>query len=212
MAQVPDSNEPAVAEFCQTIKAGQQPVYVPVKTAADAKPSDCYFNVDAKIKAAGGSIEYGWALWHYPGKFIEAEHHAVWVSPEGDRVDVSPHTTGEQILFLPDPEMDYKEAFIPNRRKALCDDEQLIAFLRLAEQHDQLKIKNATPEGGYRETGEMMGIEMDMARLQMSLGLLPSEAEIEQSMQRVQVRELNPKERAERRRKQRKKEERRKRR
>ena len=43
-------------------------------------------------------------IWRWPGRYFEAEHHAVWRTPQGALVDVTPQTGNPpRILFLPDP-------------------------------------------------------------------------------------------------------------
>ncbi|WP_164609188.1 hypothetical protein [Pseudotabrizicola algicola] len=49
----------------------------------------CYQNVWRFIDELGGDIQYGWQFTQLPGKFIEAMHHAVWISPGGALVDVT---------------------------------------------------------------------------------------------------------------------------
>lgn len=92
-----------VIRFCSSISP-EQPVYVPVKPAPGAKPSFCFDNVAMQIKQRGGSVVYGWAIWHWPGMYFEAEHHGVCRNRAGKLLDVSPAVDGgDAILFLPDP-------------------------------------------------------------------------------------------------------------
>jgi hypothetical protein len=53
---------------------------------------------------------------------IEGEFHAVWVSPDGGFLDVTPKADGErQILFIPDPDRVYQRRHVENVRLALID-------------------------------------------------------------------------------------------
>ena len=57
----------------------------------------------AQAAAEGGEAAYGWAIWRWPGRWFEAEHHAVWQTPAGDLVDVTPQAGDPpHTLFLPD--------------------------------------------------------------------------------------------------------------
>jgi hypothetical protein len=136
----------AVTAFCRSIRQDQEAEYVPVHTLPNAELRDCYGNVAKKVETSGGRLLYGWVIWLEPGKFLEAEHHAVWVAPDGHKECVSCHTHTDQILFVSDPEIVFNNDFIPNRRMALTDDARLLKWLELAEDHDRLKSKYAVKE------------------------------------------------------------------
>lgn len=101
-----------VLRFCRGISP-EAPFYVPVKPVSKGKMSRCFDNVARQIKRRRGSIAYGWAIWHWPGRYFEAEHHAIWRSPAGFQVDVSPQLDGrKRVLFLPDPEAVYEPSAV----------------------------------------------------------------------------------------------------
>ena len=99
----PAEIDAATLAFCATISP-EAPLYVPVRPAPAGKPAYCFDNSVTQAQAAGGEAAYGWAIWRWPGRWFEAEHHAVWRTPSGELIDVTPQT-GEppRILFLPDP-------------------------------------------------------------------------------------------------------------
>lgn len=104
---LPRSLSPELLEFCQTIGPAD-PTFVPSRPSTDARLSYCFDNVERCVEAQGGSTEYGWAIWHSPGLYFEAEHHGVWRTPDGAMVDVSPQLNNyDQILFLPDASSPY---------------------------------------------------------------------------------------------------------
>ncbi|MCR4376526.1 MAG: SEC-C metal-binding domain-containing protein [Rhodospirillales bacterium] len=90
----------------------------------------------AKVAQDGGKELNGWQLWTWPKVFIEAEHHCVWKSPEGNLIDVTPKENGEKrIAFLPDPAVMYdheNHRRIDNIRKALSIDPDIDEYLNLA--------------------------------------------------------------------------------
>ncbi|WP_371767512.1 hypothetical protein [Massilia sp.] len=67
----------------------------------------CYTNVQDWVSRNGGSSVYGWLLSVWPGQFVEATHHAVWRTPDGDLEDITAHAypamTGEFSTFIIDP-------------------------------------------------------------------------------------------------------------
>lgn len=99
----PEEIDAATRAFCATI-ARAEPVYVPVHPEPWTKFIHCFENSETQAARQGGAAAYGWAIWRWPGRYFEAEHHAVWRRPDGGLVDVTPQT-GEppRILFLPDP-------------------------------------------------------------------------------------------------------------
>jgi len=78
-------------------------VTVPVRPEPDAVFDECFVAVAQKIRRDGGGAVYGWAIWADP-LVVEAECHAVWQSPIGDLVDVTPKRNGAAaISFVHDP-------------------------------------------------------------------------------------------------------------
>lgn len=99
----PETIDAATRAFCATISA-IEPRYVPVEPQPDAKVAYCFDNSAAQAERHGGEAVYGWAIWRWPGRWFEAEHHAVWRRPDGSLLDVTPQAGDPpRTLFLPDP-------------------------------------------------------------------------------------------------------------
>lgn len=130
---VPRTMTPALLAFCRTISP-ERPTFVRSRPSADAEASACFDNVARKVGRAGGSIAYGWAVWHVPGLYFEAEHHGVWRNRRGELVDVSPQLGGvAKLLFLPDPAAVYDRArFRPNVIEVAGDDPLAMEFVDLS--------------------------------------------------------------------------------
>ncbi|MEZ0243481.1 MAG: hypothetical protein ACAH11_08915 [Sphingomonas sp.] len=111
----PSQIDEATLAFCATISP-ETPLYVPVQPAPHGKVAYCFDNSVAQAAAQGGEAAYGWAIWHWPGRWFEAEHHAVWRRPDGSLLDVTPQLGDpERILFLPDRQAVYDPTtFRPN--------------------------------------------------------------------------------------------------
>lgn len=111
----PEQIDSATRAFCATISP-EPPLYVRVEPAPGAKPAYCFDNSVAQAQRHGGEAVYGWAIWRWPGRWFEAEHHAVWRSPVGDLLDITPQAGDPpRVLFLPDPSAPYDPAtFRPN--------------------------------------------------------------------------------------------------
>lgn len=99
---VPRALTSALREFCASISPSE-PVFVTSIQVPRAATSFCFENVARRVREKGGSITYGWAIWHMLGLYFEAEHHAVWRNKLGIYIDVSPQMGGrKRLLFLPD--------------------------------------------------------------------------------------------------------------
>jgi hypothetical protein len=172
MATTPQAITQTVLTFCGQISQ-HSPLFVPVEPTPDANYGDCYNNVRRKVQRDGGAAMHGWCIWEEPRFFIEAEHHAVWESPQGQKVDVTPHDMGEKrILFLPDPEMVWNQTPILNRRYALKSDPKMREFLALADELDALRLSNVQPDGRYFvPLRDMMRIEARQLVLQLEMGM-----------------------------------------
>lgn len=96
---------------CRSICDGS-PTFIDCMPAPHSRPSFCFSNVAEQVKAHGGSITYGWVIWRIAGLYIEAEHHGVWCTDEGQLVDISPQFgSPPRILFLADA----SAVFDPNK-------------------------------------------------------------------------------------------------
>jgi hypothetical protein len=116
----PAEIDAATRAFCAAISP-HAPLYVPVAPAAHSKVAYCFDNSVAQAGAQGGEAAYGWAIWRWPGRWFEAEHHAVWRRPDGSLLDVTRQLGDpERILFLPDPEKIYDPAAY--RRNVMAPD------------------------------------------------------------------------------------------
>jgi hypothetical protein len=122
---------PEINELCKSISE-YEPVFVPVIADPKSLINECFYNVDAYIAEHGGLKVLGRSIWQRANVLIEAEAHAIWQSPDGDMVDVTPHNNGVTIiLFLVDPKITYEGNLIPNIRKALTSSPLVAEFIAL---------------------------------------------------------------------------------
>ena len=136
----------ATRAFCATISPCA-PLYVPVSPAPNTRVAYCFDNSVAQAALHGGEAAYGWAIWHWPGRWFEAEHHAVWRQPSGDLLDVTPQAGDpRRILFLPDPQAVYDPGTF--RRNVMAPDGH-----PLAAEYIALVAKRGDITGRYWEPG-----------------------------------------------------------
>lgn len=60
-----------------------------VPRIGDAPAGGCYGNVYMVVQQRGGAAQDGWVLCWWKGHLVEALHHAVWKTPNGDLLDVT---------------------------------------------------------------------------------------------------------------------------
>lgn len=173
--RVPDKVTSPVKRLRNRIAPNEQLQYVKVLIESDAEINECFSNLERKIKRVGGGIQCGWAIWYLPGILMEAEFHAVWVSPQGELIDVSPHQIQcKEILFLPDSATVYSGRQIDNIRIPLNKDPRVKEYIGL---HEELfKILN---EGELADKHGPVSIPRDkidpvserLAELSIELGI-----------------------------------------
>lgn len=132
----------AIGETVRKLQAklglDKEPAFVPVRDTGGSFLNDSRSNVARKVASAGGASVDGWIIWETPGKLIEGEFSAVWMSPEGELVDITPHADGETlILFIPDPRPIEAEVTVKNVRITLSDDPAVHELIRAAKEVEQ---------------------------------------------------------------------------
>lgn len=131
---VPDIETDIVAAFCSKVFLDQKPVIIPVATEPYCRKNECFDNVEEKVKRDGGSLEHGWQVWMWPELFIEAEFHAVWKSPDGGYLDITPKDRKRPtILFIPDNRIRYEGLPVDNKRKSISTNQLVDLYLAIAE-------------------------------------------------------------------------------
>ncbi len=116
------------------VAPGETPLYVSVLPEPGALPNECFQNTEVKAQRDAGSVVYGWQLWEWPRVLIEAEFHAVWRSPDGRLIDITPRPNGEErILFVTDQQRAYQGISVDNVRIALRDDLLVHHLILLSE-------------------------------------------------------------------------------
>src|SRR3989304_9121292 len=140
--RVPDKLTSPVNRLCNRLTPNNKPFYVPVRPEPNSQVDECFVNVDDKVKKDGGRVQYGLVIWYTPGVLMEAEFHAIWVSPHGEHVDVSRHVIDiDTILFLPDPTRTYTGRQVDNVRIPVSKDPRVKEFIHLHESLFKVKYK-----------------------------------------------------------------------
>jgi len=138
-----------VSKLCRELDDSQKPGYVRVQPDPDSQVQECFTNVRDKVERDGGRICFGWAIWEWPRVMIEAEFHAIWISPEDEQIDITPKPEGiRRILFLPDSARayDYNRGHyrIDNIRRPLTDDPLVLELIAVREQLFAIEQEHST--------------------------------------------------------------------
>ena len=131
----PKKIDASVKEFSKLIVPESTPEYVRVCSESWCKPNECYNNVLEKVQKSGGKRQLGWRIQVVPDplpKFmIEAVHHAIWITEEGEKIDITPQpNSGGKIVFLPDNSTELGEYRIGEKYHALFDWPEVIEYVR----------------------------------------------------------------------------------
>lgn len=137
---LPNLTDIKFIRLLKKINSRHNPIFIPVVTEPYAVVSECFPNVERKIKRDGGNIIYGWQVWS-TNLICEAEFHAVWKSDSGELVDITPkYPPVDTILFVQDDSIVYKGAQIDNIRINNTDNSLVNDFIDI--QKALFKIRN----------------------------------------------------------------------
>ena len=146
---IPSKDDPRAIELCGQICPGVAPFFVPVQKWSQSVMLQCFPNVERKIRVSGGSIVYGWAIHQIPKIHIEAQFHAIWLSPEGRFVDITEEEFGmSRILFLRDDTRTYTGSKVPHFRFALGDKKLAERYWALCDESQAILLQLL--EAGFR--------------------------------------------------------------
>ncbi|WP_271587414.1 hypothetical protein [Bradyrhizobium sp. CCBAU 53415] len=104
----PDAIDAAVTAFGRELGAAD-PQYVDVRPFPGAELGMCQRNVLDHMRLHRGQLVHAWAIWANR-LFLMGEFHAIWRSPGGELVDVTPTAEGEARVLCAIAE-DYGENF-----------------------------------------------------------------------------------------------------
>ena len=139
----------------------------------------CFRNVKAQARRAGGQMEMGWMFWEYIDLCIKSEAHAIWITPQGKRRDMTPQDIypDRRILFTPDPQVAVKRGYTAVVKTILPLDPLLASVERFDTAFHNLLSKCFTSFGSYidlppaelRSIIEETGVPEDIAEYMMEL-------------------------------------------
>lgn len=156
MPRTPRRVNRAVRHLLKRMSLDTTPEWIEIKPRADAVIEDCTENVARAIAEHGGTARLGWMIWENDF-MVEAIFHAVWESPDGRTVDVTPQGIPEsRVMFVPDLSIRYEGRQIPNVRLNISGmmavdhliriNELKFAIQNAGDRSDQHRIMITPPE------------------------------------------------------------------
>lgn len=134
METTPNQITDKIMELCNKVVPGTVPVFVDVAPQDYAIENDCFNNVNEMIHRNGGESVQGWSVWQWVNILVEAEAHAVWKSPSGQLIDITPHINKEKrILFLPDDRVTFNGYPINSIRMPLTASPLIAELLQIKD-------------------------------------------------------------------------------
>jgi hypothetical protein len=98
-ARLPILSSKTLLRFCEAEGFGALK-RVPVFPAIEAEIDHCYPNVERQVERFGGELVNCFKILEFPDILIQAIHHAVWLNPKGQFVDITPDIRGWRHIVL----------------------------------------------------------------------------------------------------------------
>jgi hypothetical protein len=114
---LPDKENEKVLRTISALGIDYKPIYVDIIPDKYAINGDCFLNVLNKVNIENGETIFGWKFVEY-SYMIEAQFHAVWKTPFGNFVDITPGDDPNEkcILFVIDRTRTFEGKRIDNFR------------------------------------------------------------------------------------------------
>ena len=139
-----------VVRLLSKLSTTASPTFVDVMPDHAALANECFANVQSKIAVDGGTMVLGWQIWEWPNVIVEAEFHAIWRSPSGALLDITPkESADDRILFVHAPNKQYDGLRVDNVRLALRDDAIICHFIAVSALINKLMHVGHEKEYGF---------------------------------------------------------------
>lgn len=162
MITVPKGISDDIRRLLPKIDVSKEHRYVPCRPIPGAPQSECFPLVDARVGSEGGRRVLGWQIWQ--GQLlVEAEFHAVWESPAGELLDITPKPMAfSEILFVPDPNAIYEGRQVNNIRINITENSLVDDFIAVHEAVFRIENKG---ERAFLRTLSLVGREAKACRI-----------------------------------------------
>lgn len=167
MIRTPYINAAEVRALCNSLRQNGQPLYVPFRPLRDVPLRECFSVVAGHVSANGGQAVLGWNIVELTGIWLEAEFHAIWRSPDGELLDLTPREFPQsQYLFLPDDEQPYEGTQVESKLHPLTNHPSVIRQIQLVRELFFYKNRPGQSDAtSYTLTPKIAALEAEMQYL-----------------------------------------------
>ena len=152
----PEKIDHDISRLISQLESTEQPIFIPCRPAQHAQVNECFPAVEKMVSINQGSMCLGWQIWK-TRLLVEAEFHAVWRSPEGELIDITPKPIAlQKILFLPMPHAIYDGAQVDNIRSNTTGNNIVDDFILVHEAIFKIENKG---ERAYQYELHLTGME-----------------------------------------------------
>lgn len=154
----PERIDHDIARLISQLNSTEKPVFVTHRPEQYAQVNECFPAVEKMIAINQGAMCLGWQIWR-TNLLVEAEFHAVWRSPQGELIDITPKPRKLQhILFLPMPRAKYDGAQVDNVRLNITGNKVVDDFVSVCEAIFKIENKG---ERAYQYGLRLVGMERE---------------------------------------------------
>lgn len=125
----------------------------------------CFVNVERQVERAGGSMMTGWIFNEYENRHIEGEAHAVWLSPTGKKLDITPHRfPAKRVLFSVDTRVAKKRGYTAAPKLIISQNPRVVLIEKFDSCLDQLLADRFEAIGKYIDISfnEVRSVAIDL--------------------------------------------------
>jgi len=150
------------------------PKSVEYRPLSGSDMANCFRNVEAQVQRARGRMETGWVFVELVDVSIHTVAHAIWITPQGRRMDITPwsYKPDRRVMFLPDERVAIKRGYTAGCRTVFTSDARIRAMELFDGELDKIFDEFFVGMGQYYdipnsrffEAAERLGLPWEVAR------------------------------------------------
>ena len=158
-----------------------EPKSVKHRPLSGCEIEQCFRNVESQVRVSGGQMETGWAFFEEINISIHTIAHAIWITPQNKRLDITPwrYSPGKRTMFLPDERVAVKRGYTVGW-STITSKNPLIQAMALfnrgldqvfEEFHGAVGTPFFIPERRFTELAARVGLPWQLAQIAVQIRL-----------------------------------------